>query len=206
MAGSGSRHYVGTRSAYLHLQGSPTNYFRDRRINPSECGSAALPIAAHEDVVRCLAVHNHQLLSGSFDCTIRVWDVAGNCEHVLHCASAVASLALRELNDSCGGLLACGLMDGTAAIWDLGSVPSQLHSFQADPHCIDASGVQVVWCGDKVLCGLDTGVISVWGGGGGETDWELKYSLQSEHWIISMIVHEHQVFVGSHDHAISVWE
>ena len=46
-------------------------------------GKIDLVIKGHSDTVSCLCILNDQLISGSYDNTIKIWDVNGNCKITL---------------------------------------------------------------------------------------------------------------------------
>ncbi|KAJ7073966.1 WD40 repeat-like protein [Mycena amicta] len=74
-------------------------------------------LEGHEHAVRALAARGRTLISGSYDCTVRVWDlITGECRWVLagH-TQKVYSVVLDPMRHQ-----ACsGSMDGTVRIWDL---------------------------------------------------------------------------------------
>ncbi|KAF7295600.1 F-box domain-containing protein [Mycena indigotica] len=74
-------------------------------------------LQGHDHAVRALAARGRTLVSGSYDSTVRVWDlVSGDCRWVLagH-TQKVYSVVLDPMRDQ-----ACsGSMDGTVRIWDL---------------------------------------------------------------------------------------
>jgi len=74
-------------------------------------------LEGHDHAVRALAARGRTLVSGSFDCTVRVWDlVTGACKWVLagH-TQKVYSVVL----DPPRSQAYSGSMDGTVRIWDL---------------------------------------------------------------------------------------
>ncbi|KAF7322290.1 WD40 repeat-like protein [Mycena chlorophos] len=74
-------------------------------------------LEGHEHAVRALAARGRTLVSGSYDCTVRVWDlITGECRWVLggH-TQKVYSVVLDPMRHQ-----ACsGSMDGTVRVWDL---------------------------------------------------------------------------------------
>ncbi|TFY63157.1 hypothetical protein EVJ58_g3404 [Rhodofomes roseus] len=76
-----------------------------------------LLLDGHEHAVRALAARGRTAVSGSFDCTVRVWDIAtGTCKWVLvgH-TEKVYCVAL----DTRRQRTYSGSLDGTVRIWDL---------------------------------------------------------------------------------------
>ncbi|KAI0315245.1 WD40-repeat-containing domain protein [Amylostereum chailletii] len=74
-------------------------------------------LEGHEHAVRALAARGRTLISGSYDSTVRVWDIiTGNCKWVLvgH-TQKVYSVVLDTIrNQACSGS-----MDGTVRVWNL---------------------------------------------------------------------------------------
>ena len=63
---------------------------RTLRVWNADSGECTFVLQGHTSTVRCLAMHENNIVSGSRDGTLRVWDVTnGNCLHVLigHAAS-----------------------------------------------------------------------------------------------------------------------
>ncbi|KAF9053124.1 WD40-repeat-containing domain protein [Panaeolus papilionaceus] len=76
-----------------------------------------LHLDGHEHAVRALAARGRTLVSGSYDCTVRVWDIiTGENKWVLHGhTQKVYSVVLDlERNQACSGS-----MDGTVRVWNL---------------------------------------------------------------------------------------
>ncbi|KAL0565161.1 SCF ubiquitin ligase complex subunit cdc4, partial [Marasmius crinis-equi] len=72
-------------------------------------------LEGHDNCVRALAARGRTLVSGSYDCTVRVWDIAtGKCRFVLvgH-EKKVYSVVL----DPNRHITASGSMDGTVRVW-----------------------------------------------------------------------------------------
>ncbi|KDQ61216.1 hypothetical protein JAAARDRAFT_191318 [Jaapia argillacea MUCL 33604] len=71
-------------------------------------------LEGHDHAVRALAARGRTLVSGSFDCTVRIWDIiTGKCKWVLvgHIYSVVLDTTR---NQACSGS-----MDSSIRIWDL---------------------------------------------------------------------------------------
>ncbi|KAL0571648.1 SCF ubiquitin ligase complex subunit cdc4 [Marasmius crinis-equi] len=74
-----------------------------------------LHLEGHDHAVRALAARGRTLVSGSYDCTVRVWDIAtGKCRFVLtgH-GQKVYSVVLDPIRN----ITASGSMDGTVRVW-----------------------------------------------------------------------------------------
>lgn len=74
-------------------------------------------LRGHSHAVRALAAAGRTVVSGSYDCTVRVWDlVTGECRHEMRGhTQKVYSVVIDRLRDRC----ASGSMDSTVRLWDL---------------------------------------------------------------------------------------
>ncbi|KAJ1664240.1 SCF ubiquitin ligase complex subunit cdc4 [Coemansia sp. RSA 1813] len=73
-------------------------------------------LEGHSDSVRAVAAYGNLVVSGSYDCTIRVWDVStGTCLHRLegHTAKVYTIVLDTDMH-----LIMSGSMDGTIRVWD----------------------------------------------------------------------------------------
>ncbi|KAG8913200.1 SCF ubiquitin ligase complex subunit cdc4 [Tulasnella sp. 417] len=99
-------------------EGDPSD--EDTNENPFH----VMALRGHDNAVRALAVHGRTIVSGSYDTTVRVWDlVTGDCKYVLtgH-TQKVYSVVIDHLRkQTCSGS-----MDGTVRIWSLKD-GAQLH-------------------------------------------------------------------------------
>ncbi|KDQ61215.1 hypothetical protein JAAARDRAFT_152322 [Jaapia argillacea MUCL 33604] len=76
-----------------------------------------LHLEGHDHAVRALAARGRTLVSGSYDCTVRIWDIiTGKCKWVLvgHTQRVYSVVLDTTRNQACSGS-----MDGTVRIWDL---------------------------------------------------------------------------------------
>ncbi|KAJ7171971.1 WD40 repeat-like protein [Mycena filopes] len=74
-------------------------------------------LEGHDHAVRALAARGRTLVSGSYDCTVRVWDlVTGACRWILvgHTQKVYSVVLDPPRHQACSGS-----MDGTVRIWDL---------------------------------------------------------------------------------------
>ncbi|KAM0792516.1 hypothetical protein ACM66B_005186 [Microbotryomycetes sp. NB124-2] len=90
---------------------SPT----DENIDPSDNPYHLRHLAGHRHAVRALAARGRTLVSGSYDCSVRVWDIlTGECKHRLQGhTQKVYSVVYDHQRQQC----ASGSMDGTVRLW-----------------------------------------------------------------------------------------
>ncbi|KAI9065422.1 WD40 repeat-like protein [Trametes sanguinea] len=93
----------------------------DTEIDPSEEDVDDNPyhklhLEGHDHAVRALAARGRTLVSGSYDCTVRIWDIiTGECKWVLVGHTQKVYSVVLDINRN----LACsGSMDGTVRVWD----------------------------------------------------------------------------------------
>ena len=115
-------------------------------------------LTGHTDVLRCITFHpdSKTLLSGSSDCTVRIWNVITR-EQVrqLDHPDGVASVAAS--ND--GSRVATGTFDGDVFVWDFmsGSLLLKLHghSRRVGSVCFSADN-------NRIVSGSDDATIRIW--------------------------------------------
>ncbi|KAI0726688.1 WD40 repeat-like protein [Fomitopsis betulina] len=94
----------------------------DNEVDPSEEDVEDNPyhklhLEGHDHAVRALAARGRTLVSGSYDCTVRIWDIiTGTCKWVLLGHTQKVYSVVLDIHRS----LACsGSMDGTVRVWNL---------------------------------------------------------------------------------------
>src|SRR5262249_5709362 len=119
-------------------------------------------LKGHTGPVQCLAFHprSRLLASGSWDKTIRLWDLAkgervdtrvGHADHV-------RSLAF----DARGGQLASGSLDRTVKLWQIAKGRAkELHTWKG--HTKAVKSVAFESKGGTLLSGSDDGTVRIWG-------------------------------------------
>ncbi|KAG8905359.1 SCF ubiquitin ligase complex subunit cdc4 [Tulasnella sp. 403] len=92
-------------------EGDPSD--EDTNENPYH----VMALRGHDNAVRALAVHGRTIVSGSYDTTVRVWDlVTGECKYTLigHSQKVYSVVIDHMRKQTCSGS-----MDGTVRIWSL---------------------------------------------------------------------------------------
>ncbi|RDA90855.1 hypothetical protein CP533_1549 [Ophiocordyceps camponoti-saundersi (nom. inval.)] len=93
----------------------------------SDCPYFIRALMGHSHSVRAISAHGDTLVSGSYDCTVRVWRIStGDSLHILRGhTQKVYSVVLDHERNRC----ISGSMDSLVKIWDLGS-GSCLHTLE----------------------------------------------------------------------------
>ncbi|KAJ3916051.1 WD40 repeat-like protein, partial [Lentinula edodes] len=77
-------------------------------------------LSGHTHAVRALAARGRTLVSGSYDCTVRVWDIpTGRLVHTLSGHTQKVYSVVLDSRDGTWGSEASGSMDGTVRLWSI---------------------------------------------------------------------------------------
>ncbi|KAJ3846500.1 WD40 repeat-like protein, partial [Lentinula lateritia] len=77
-------------------------------------------LSGHTHAVRALAARGRTLVSGSYDCTVRVWDIpTGRLVHTLNGHTQKVYSVVLDSRDGTWGSEASGSMDGTVRLWSI---------------------------------------------------------------------------------------
>ncbi|KAI6107721.1 WD40-repeat-containing domain protein [Pisolithus croceorrhizus] len=118
----------------------------------------------HSGPVTCVTflADGSRILSGSVDSTIRLWDLkTKSTVEVLHCASAILSLAVSPPLQN--PIFLSGSQDGVITIRDVGSLKEVGHLIG---HAAAIKSVTFSSHGEKVVSGSSDGAIRVWDAAG----------------------------------------
>ncbi len=210
------------------------NAYQGLHSNPTKGVYALHTFTGHGNSVCCVAVFDGKLFSGSYDDTIKVWDLkTGQCIATLtgH-GNSVFSLAVFD------GKLFSGASDNTIKIWDLktrqctatltghGNSVFSLAIFDgklfsgSDDHTIKIWDLKIGQC-TGTLTGHGSGVYSLAIFDGklfsGSADctikvWDLKTGqctatlIGHENSVCSLALFDGKLFSGSNDQTIKIWE
>ncbi|KAF7295573.1 WD40 repeat-like protein [Mycena indigotica] len=151
-------------------------------------------LQGHDHAVRALAARGRTLVSGSYDSTVRVWDlVSGECRWVLagH-TQKVYSVVLDPKRDQ-----ACsGSMDGTVRIWDLKT-----------GHCVHTltghtSLVGLLQLSPQTLVSASAdATLCVWN----PTTGALRHKLSAQTGAITCLQHDEFKVVSGSDGTLKMW-
>jgi F-box and WD-40 domain protein CDC4 len=94
-----------------HVPTSPTEDNTDPTENPYHIKL----LSGHRQAVRALAARGRTLVSGSYDCTVRVWDLV--TKEVVHVLKGHTQKVYSVVYDPIRKQCASGSMDGTVRLW-----------------------------------------------------------------------------------------
>ncbi|KIL61298.1 hypothetical protein M378DRAFT_13603 [Amanita muscaria Koide BX008] len=152
-------------------------------------------LPGHDHAVRALAARGRTLVSGSYDCTVRVWDIiTGTCKHVLtgH-TQKVYSVVLDPIRHQ-----ACsGSMDGTVRVWNLRTGACQ-HTLTGHTSLVGLLGLSPSYL---VSAAADS-TLRVWDPDTGK----LKHTLAAHTGAITCFQHDEFKVLSGSDGNLKMWD
>ncbi|KAK7040841.1 SCF ubiquitin ligase complex subunit cdc4 [Paramarasmius palmivorus] len=154
-----------------------------------------LHLEGHDHAVRALAARGRTLVSGSYDCTVRVWDIVeGVCRWVLvgH-TQKVYSVVL----DPARNQTMSGSMDGTVRIWST-SLGTCLHVLNGHTSLVGLLGLSPT----HLVSAAADSTLRIWDPDNGE----LKHVLAAHTGAITCFQHDEFKVVSGSDGTLKVWD
>ncbi|EJD02172.1 WD40 repeat-like protein [Fomitiporia mediterranea MF3/22] len=152
-------------------------------------------LEGHSHAVRALAARGRTLVSGSYDCTVRVWDIiTGQSRWVLvgH-TQKVYSVVLDPIRDQ-----ACsGSMDGTVRVWNL-TTGQCIHTLVGHTSLVGLLGLSPSYL---VSAAADSS-LRVWDANTGE----LRHCLQAHTGAITCFQHDEFKVLSGSDGTLKMWD
>ncbi|KAI0693322.1 WD40-repeat-containing domain protein [Cytidiella melzeri] len=172
----------------------------DTEVDPSEEEVDDNPyhrlhLEGHDHAVRALAARGRTLVSGSYDCTVRIWDIiTGACKWVLvgH-TQKVYSVVL----DSHRNLACSGSMDGTVRVWNLTDGQCQ-HTLTGHTSLVGLLGLSSSYL---VSAAADS-TLRVWDPESGE----LRHTLAAHNGAITCFQHDEFKVLSGSDGTLKMWD
>ncbi|MGB8982423.1 MAG: WD40 repeat domain-containing protein [Anaerolineales bacterium] len=159
-------------------------------------------IEGHTDLVPALVMtpDSKQIVSGSWDKTIKIWDLSsgGLLHNIQGNSGAVYALAMTPD----GQQVISGNKDGTVKVWDLSS-GRLLHNLEG--HTGGAQAVAVTADGQKIVSGGWDAAVKVWDLSSGR----LLHNFRKPSGGVSTVATTpdgQRIVSGSHDRTIRVWD
>ncbi|EJU00171.1 WD40 repeat-like protein [Dacryopinax primogenitus] len=151
--------------------------------------------AGHTSAVRALAARGKTLVSGSYDCTVRVWDMStGECRFVLsgH-AQKVYSVALDPIRERC----ASGSMDGTVRIWCL-ETGQCLHALTGHTSLVGLLSIRP----NQLISAAADSTLRVWS----PTSGDLLHTLTGHPAAITCFLHDEFRVLSGSEGSLKMWD
>ncbi|KAI0759481.1 WD40-repeat-containing domain protein, partial [Irpex lacteus] len=171
----------------------------DTEVDPSEEVDDnpyhRLHLEGHDHAVRALAARGRTLVSGSYDCTVRIWDIiTGACKWVLvgH-TQKVYSVVL----DNYRNLACSGSMDGTVRVWNLRDGTCQ-HTLTGHTSLVGLLGLSPSYL---VSAAADS-TLRVWDPETGE----LRHTLAAHNGAITCFQHDEFKVLSGSDGTLKMWD
>lgn len=170
---------------------SPTEENTDPTDNPFHLRQ----LSGHRHAVRALAAHGRTLVSGSYDCQVRVWDLlTGECRHRLtgH-QQKVYSVVFDPIRKQC----ASGSMDGTVRLWstETGECKATLNGHSS------LVGLLGLSYRNLVSAAADT-TLRIWD----PTTGELRHVLAAHSGAITCFQHDESKIISGSDGTLKMWD
>ncbi|WVF68204.1 hypothetical protein IAT40_002969 [Kwoniella sp. CBS 6097] len=152
-------------------------------------------LEGHTLAVRALATHGKICVSGSYDQTVRVWDIVkGTCLHVLTGHEAkVYSIVYDRYRNRC----ASGSMDNTVKVWDV-STGECLHTLTGHTSLVGLLGISP----NHLVSAAADSSLRLWD----PETLELKGTLVSHTGAITCFQHDETKIVSGSDGALKLWD
>ncbi|KAI0077105.1 WD40 repeat-like protein [Panus rudis PR-1116 ss-1] len=172
----------------------------DTEVDPSEEEVEDNPyhrlhLEGHDHAVRALAARGRTLVSGSYDCTVRIWDIiTGNCKWVLvgHTQKVYSVVLDIHRNIACSGS-----MDGTVRVWNLSTGECQ-HTLSGHTSLVGLLGLSPSYL---VSAAADS-TLRVWDPDTGE----LRHTLAAHNGAITCFQHDEFKVLSGSDGTLKMWD
>ncbi|KAJ3552805.1 hypothetical protein NM688_g3964 [Phlebia brevispora] len=172
----------------------------DAEVDPSEEEVDENPyhrlhLEGHDHAVRALAARGRTLVSGSYDCTVRIWDIiTGQCKWVLVGHTQKVYSVVLDIHRN----LACsGSMDGTVRVWNLSTGTCQ-HTLTGHTSLVGLLGLSPSYL---VSAAADS-TLRVWNPDSGE----LLHTLAAHNGAITCFQHDEFKVLSGSDGTLKMWD
>ena len=166
----------------------------DSPMEDSDCPFFVRTLTGHQHSVRAIAAHGDTLVSGSYDCTVRVWKIStGDTVHRLQGhTQKVYSVVLDHARNRC----ISGSMDNLVKIWSL-DTGSMLHTLDGHSSLV---GLLDLNCERLVSAAADS-TLRIWDPENGQC----KATLSAHTGAITCFQHDAQKVISGSDRTLKMW-
>ncbi|KAF5369167.1 hypothetical protein D9615_009988 [Tricholomella constricta] len=172
----------------------------DAEVDPTEvCDADENPyhrvhLEGHDHAVRALAARGRTLVSGSYDCTVRIWDtITGVCKWVLvgHTQKVYSVVLDPSRNQACSGS-----MDGTVRVWNLHTGQCQ-HTLMGHTSLVGLLGLSP----SHLVSAAADSTLRIWDPNTGE----LRHTLAAHTGAITCFQHDEFKVLSGSDGTLKMW-
>ncbi|KAL0946467.1 hypothetical protein HGRIS_012686 [Hohenbuehelia grisea] len=154
-----------------------------------------LHLEGHDHAVRALAARGRTLVSGSYDCSVRIWDIiTGACKWTLigHTQKVYSVVLDASRNQACSGS-----MDGTVRVWNLQNGQCQ-HTLVGHTSLVGLLGLSPSYL---VSAAADS-TLRIWDPDTGE----LRHTLAAHTGAITCFQHDEFKVLSGSDGTLKMWD
>ncbi|KAL4932121.1 F-box/WD repeat-containing protein [Aspergillus undulatus] len=191
---------TGSRDSNLRVwklprPGDPGYYQSGPNVDDSDCPYFVRVLTGHQHSVRAIAAHGDTLVSGSYDCTVRVWKIStGETLHRLSGHSLkVYSVVLDHARNRC----ISGSMDNTVKVWSL-ETGSALYNLEGHTSLV---GLLDLKC-DRLVSAAADSTLRIWDPETGQC----KSMLSAHTGAITCFQHDGQKVISGSDRTLKMWD
>ncbi|CAL5874365.1 uncharacterized protein PFLUO_LOCUS8661 [Penicillium psychrofluorescens] len=191
---------TGSRDSNLRVwklpkPGDPVYFQNGGLMDDSDCPYFVRVLTGHQHSVRAIAAHGDTLVSGSYDCTVRVWKIStGQVLHTLQGHSMkVYSVVLDHARNRC----ISGAMDHMVKVWSLddGSV---LYNLEGHTSLVGLLALQ----NDRLVSAAADSTLRIWDPENGQC----KSMLSAHTGAITCFQHDGQKVISGSDRTLKMWD
>lgn len=161
----------------------------------SDCPYFIRVLTGHTHSVRAIAAHGDTLVSGSYDSTVRVWQIStGRCVHVLsgH-AQKVYSVVLDKKRNRC----ISGSMDSLVKIWDL-DTGACLYTLEGHTMLVGLLDLK----DDRLVSAAADSTLRIWDPANGRC----KHMLMAHTGAITCFEHDGRKVISGSERTVKMWD
>ncbi|OJJ02664.1 hypothetical protein ASPVEDRAFT_84148 [Aspergillus versicolor CBS 583.65] len=191
---------TGSRDSNLRVwklpqSGDPGYYQSGPHVDDSDCPYFVRVLTGHQHSVRAIAAHGDTLVSGSYDCTVRVWKIStGETVHRLSGHSLkVYSVVLDHKRNRC----ISGSMDNMVKVWSL-ETGSILYNLEGHTSLV---GLLDLKC-DRLVSAAADSTLRIWDPETGQC----KSMLSAHTGAITCFQHDGQKVISGSDRTLKMWD
>ncbi|XHG01603.1 hypothetical protein AWENTII_004975 [Aspergillus wentii] len=191
---------TGSRDSSLRVwklprPGDPVYYQSGPHVDDTDCPYFVRVLAGHSHSVRAIAAHGDTLVSGSYDCSVRVWKIStGETLHRLQSHNMkVYSVVLDHKRNRC----ISGSMDNMVKVWSL-ETGSILYNLEGHTSLVGLLDLKF----DRLVSAAADCTLRIWDPETGQC----KSMLSAHTGAITCFQHDAQKVLSGSDRTLKIWD